>query len=270
MVRLLTALVGTAAFLAMVFYLGDFWFFLCLLVCILGAANEFCRIVGYLAPRAPMRALLIMIPPTAYFLTFGSQLGEAPLLMGVVAVAGCIAVFAGCIVLFRRTPIEQALPAISILGFGTLYFAVPLAAMVLLRQLGWPVLLLTTAIVWVGDAVALYAGSAFGRHKLAPVVSPNKSWEGAIAAFVAGIGLAVGWSFWQLDRLEPGLLIVAAAVSVLAQVGDLVESMIKRGAKVKDSGSMLPGHGGWYDRLDALLFGAPMMLVGLWLIGFRP
>jgi phosphatidate cytidylyltransferase len=101
---------------------------------------------------------------------------------------------------------------------------------------------------------------------MAPLVSPNKSWEGAIAGFLTGIVATVLWSLWRLGEIRLPLLLVAAATGIAAQLGDLFESLLKRGVNVKDSGSLIPGHGGFFDRMDAMLFAGPVMLAGLWLI----
>lgn len=125
--------------------------------------------------------------------------------------------------------------------------------------------------VWAGDAAALYVGRAWGRHKLAPKLSPNKSWEGAIAS-LAGSLLAAGalLGLASLAQMANSAklsypeapaywLLMAVIVNVSAQVGDLVESALKRSAGVKDSGTLLPGHGGILDRIDALLLAAPAL-----------
>jgi phosphatidate cytidylyltransferase len=104
---------------------------------------------------------------------------------------------------------------------------------------------------------------------MAPSISPKKSWEGSVAGFATAVLAAAVWSVWRLGSLDGALVGVAACTAVAAQLGDLVESMIKRGAGVKDSGHLLPGHGGMFDRLDAMLFAAPVLLLGLWLVGFE-
>ena len=109
-------------------------------------------------------------------------------------------------------------------------------------------------------------GSRLGRHKMAPRVSPNKSWEGAAAGFATGVVATLAWSAWRLGEVRPGLLAVGAATAVAAQLGDLFESLLKRAVNTKDSGALLPGHGGMLDRIDALLFASPVLLAGLWLI----
>ncbi|MCL2660333.1 MAG: phosphatidate cytidylyltransferase, partial [Acidobacteriaceae bacterium] len=126
---------------------------------------------------------------------------------------------------------------------------------------------------WAGDVAALYVGRAWGRHKLAPRLSPGKTWEGSIASvagsllaatllIIAGNALArraggstllyISEPFWKM-------LVLAAILNVAAQTGDLLESAIKRGAGVKDSGTILPGHGGILDRIDALLLATPVL-----------
>lgn len=125
--------------------------------------------------------------------------------------------------------------------------------------------------VWAGDTVALYVGRALGKHKLAPTLSPNKTWEGAIGS-MAGSLLAAGLLMFlatQLQRRDIAILsypdetwywlVLAAVVNVAAQLGDLAESALKRSVGVKDSGALLPGHGGVLDRVDALLLAAPAL-----------
>jgi phosphatidate cytidylyltransferase len=126
-------------------------------------------------------------------------------------------------------------------------------------------------VVWAGDTAALYVGRAWGRRKLAPTLSPNKTWEGSLGS-VAGsllaagalLGLAALLELWGSARLYyPDDVwywqLLAVLVNVAAQLGDLAESALKRSAGVKDSGDLLPGHGGILDRIDALLLAAPVM-----------
>ena len=148
-------------------------------------------------------------------------------------------------------------------------------------------LLVLMLLVWCGDIAAYYVGRAIGKHKLAPRVSPGKSWEGAIASVLGAV--AVGLLLFRFigpiaeslrsthllsPAVDPGfrvrgvpiaplwvVVLFAVVVNVSAQLGDLVESALKRGAGVKDSGTLLPGHGGVLDRIDALLFALPVGMI---------
>ena len=113
---------------------------------------------------------------------------------------------------------------------------------------------------WAGDTFALYIGKPFGKHKLAPVVSPGKSWEGAAGSVGGALLAALLYAHWLLPAV-PTLQIVLLAIAgnIAGQMGDLCESALKRGAGVKDSGTLLPGHGGWLDRIDSSLFSVPVV-----------
>ncbi len=271
MQRLLTAAVGTIVALAALFLLPPWGWFLVVAVFIDWAAFEYVQIVRLRAPNAPLTLLLALVPlaAVAFGAAFSGGAGGVAspqirlLLLSVPLVAS---VGLGTLLLLSRTPLDETLPALGILGFGIPYFALPIASLYLLRVADPWLVFLLMAIVWLGDTAAYYVGSRVGRHKMAPVVSPKKSWEGAAASLVTALLAAGVWSWCRLGRIDPGLLAVAAATGVAAQIGDLVESMIKRGTGVKDSGTVLPGHGGLLDRFDAMLFAAPVLLFGLWLL----
>lgn len=176
-----------------------------------------------------------------------------------------------------RAPLLQVLPDTAQGLFGLIWIAYPLTIVPLLwKQEDGPALVLFLMVcVWSGDIAALYVGKAFGKHKLAPRLSPGKTWEGSIASIVGSIA-AAGLVIWIGDLLtargnlilhitEPiwQTLVLAAILNVAAQLGDLLESAVKRGAGVKDSGTMLPGHGGILDRIDALLLAAPVLWFAL-------
>jgi phosphatidate cytidylyltransferase len=268
MLRLLTAAIGTPLVLAAIFWLPGWWFFAFMAVVIDWAAYEYLIIVRPRAPRAPLRLLLVLAPVAAYAISFAlSDSTDLPALrLHLLAGALVLSIGLGTVLLFSRTPLEETIPALGILGFGIPYFALPMASIYLLRQIDPWLVFLLLAIVWLGDTAAYYVGSRIGRHKMAPVISPKKSWEGAAAGFVVGLAAALVWTMLRLSRLDVGILAAAAVTAAAAQIGDLVESMIKRGSGVKDSGSILPGHGGILDRMDALLFGAPVLLFFLWLL----
>lgn len=125
------------------------------------------------------------------------------------------------------------------------------------------------AVICVGDIFAYFTGRAFGRHLMFSRVSPKKTIEGAAGGLAASIALGWAWAqwFWETKGWEP-VILLALCVAVAGQVGDLVESALKRGANLKDSGAILPGHGGLLDRVDSLLFGAPLLWLALMLIRF--
>lgn len=170
--------------------------------------------------------------------------------------------------------LKQALPTAAIGSFGLIYIAYPLSLIPVFAQMenGIALLLFLMLTVWTGDTAALYVGRSFGKHKLAPRLSPGKTWEGAIASVLGSVLVAAllvladyvlsSHGFAQLHISEPlwQTLILAALVNTAAQIGDLLESAIKRGVGVKDSGTLLPGHGGILDRIDALLVAAPVLM----------
>ena len=124
----------------------------------------------------------------------------------------------------------------------------------------WPLLMTAAIPIWCGDTAAIFVGKAFGKHKMAPSISPNKTWEGGIGNLLACVGaaLALGAIFHY-----PLVLMVLLGLNcgILGQAGDLFESWLKRKADVKDSGNILPGHGGLLDRLDSLMATAPFSLL---------
>jgi phosphatidate cytidylyltransferase len=197
----------------------------------------------------------------------------------------CAAVLAPFIFLsiaMYRRELASGFPAAMVSAFAFVYVALPMASLVQLREQwrGAFLLLFLLLLVWAGDIFAYFVGKPLGRHRMSPRVSPHKTWEGAAASVAASIGVGVlmfryalpissallhAHLIEQRDGVfnEPPSLIPIIALSIVlniaSQLGDLVESLIKRGAGVKDSGAILPGHGGMLDRIDALLFAAPML-----------
>ncbi|MFL6259062.1 MAG: phosphatidate cytidylyltransferase [Thermoanaerobaculia bacterium] len=269
MQRVLTSAIGVPLVLAAVFLLKGWWFFAAIALAVEGAAWEFTAILRVRAPRAPLRLLLLLAPLAAWGVSyaFTDPIDAGTLRYLLFAAVLLLSVGLGTLLLFSRTPLEETLPALGAFGFGLPYFAAATSSIHLLQRADPWLAFLLMAIVWLGDTAAYYVGSAVGRHKMAPVISPKKSWEGAAASFVVAVAAAAVWDVWRRGSLEPGLLAAAAAAAVAAQIGDLVESMVKRGSGVKDSGHILPGHGGMLDRMDAMLFAAPVLLLGLWLAG---
>ncbi len=158
----------------------------------------------------------------------------------------------------RDRPLAGVLPRAAALTFGLLWIFGAWRCGIELHRLDPYWLLFVFVLNWVGDTAAYYIGRALGRRKLAPELSPAKTWEGAVAS--ALFALAAGWAYarmvWPGMALPP-VLLASAVCNVTGQMGDLAESAVKRGAGVKDSGTALPGHGGWLDRTDGLLFSMP-------------
>ncbi len=160
----------------------------------------------------------------------------------------------------RVYPLDGVLPYASGVALGWLYvFGAWRCAIGLWRNNPYW-LLYALVLNWAGDSAAYYVGRAWGRHKLAPRISPGKSVEGSLASIAAS--MIFGWIWLRL--LSPGtpliqVLLFSAIANVAGQLGDLVESAMKRGAGIKDSGTLLPGHGGWLDRVDSSLFSIPVI-----------
>lgn len=268
MQRLLTAAVLTPLVLLALFKLPGLWFFVFVAIVVDLAAFEYLKIVEGRAPHAPLKMLLLFVPLAAAAVSAslfeGGELLDPRLHLFTAGVL--LSVGLGTLLLLSRVPLPETLDALGILGFGVLYFALPISSLHYLKVADPWLVFLLFAIAWLGDTAAYYIGSRIGRHRMAPVISPKKSWEGSIAGFVTSILSAAVWSWFRLGRIDVELLAVAALTAAAAQVGDLVESMIKRGSGVKDSGHLLPGHGGMLDRIDALLFAAPVMVLALWLL----
>lgn len=156
-------------------------------------------------------------------------------------------------VLFRKTPAD----ALATL-FTIMYVPFLLSHMVLLRGLGLWFAGMAIAITWACDVFAYFGGVALGRHKMCPGISPKKSWEGAFTGLVASV--VASYVIGPLAGLDTTFsLLVGLCLGTLGQVGDLVESAIKRYAAIKDSGALIPGHGGLLDRFDSLLFNGPLL-----------
>ena len=164
----------------------------------------------------------------------------------------------------RADSLRQSLPRASFILLGVIYCFGAWRCAAGLRSISPWWLLFALAINWVGDTFAYYFGRMLGRHKLAPRVSPGKSWEGTIASLAGTLVLGV----FYLHQFLPNVGIVQAVALCLCgnmagQLGDLCESAFKRGAGVKDSGTLLPGHGGWLDRVDSSMFSLPVVY---WLV----
>jgi phosphatidate cytidylyltransferase len=160
----------------------------------------------------------------------------------------------------RSFELADGLPSAGALLLGIVYTFGALRCTVDLHLINPYWALFALSLNWVGDTAAFYVGRTIGRHKLAPRISPGKSWEGAIASVIFSMLYAAVY-FSKLMPAVPLLeaILIAGAGNIAGQIGDLTESAFKRGAGVKDSGNLLPGHGGWLDRLDSSLFALPVV-----------
>ncbi|HTE54518.1 MAG TPA: phosphatidate cytidylyltransferase [Kofleriaceae bacterium] len=164
--------------------------------------------------------------------------------------------------LFRPGDILTAAERLAFTVFGIIYGGISFAFIALIKRdfgaVGGDMIVLVLATAWLSDTGGYFAGKFLGKRKLYPAVSPNKTWAGAIGGTIAALAGGFVMQGWRLKGLAVVDVVVLTGVgSVLGQLGDLVESLIKRSRGVKDSGAILPGHGGLLDRLDAVLFIAP-------------
>ncbi|HKP37692.1 MAG TPA: phosphatidate cytidylyltransferase [Pyrinomonadaceae bacterium] len=167
--------------------------------------------------------------------------------------------------MLRGAPFEKMLSSAGVTVLGVMYIVLLGAHLVSLRtgfspQLSKHLLSFFFLVLMGSDAAAYYGGRAFGKHKLAPNVSPGKTWEGAVAGMLASLLLAAGAHYWFFPELPLKFALpLAAVMNVVGVLGDLTESALKRSAGAKDTAQILPGHGGMLDRIDSLLFNAPLI-----------
>ena len=189
---------------------------------------------------------------------FGWPLGERPsiewyLFLFVLGLA--------MFILWTKRPLVEALPAAGISSSAILLVAFPLSYAVALHglsRIGPKLLLFALVVTWAADTAAYFVGRAMGKHPLAPHISPKKTWEGSVGSMIGS--LVVAWAFSYWIRIPVGHLVAMAVIgNVAGQMGDLLESAYKRSAGVKDSGGLLPGHGGVLDRIDALILCIPVI-----------
>jgi phosphatidate cytidylyltransferase len=221
-----------------------------------------------------------------YYYAFHGFESGAALLAGILLLF-LFAPFLLMIAMMGREDLKAAMPGAAMSYMALPYIGMPLLLMAIMRDSprGWVFVLFTFFAVWVGDTAAMYVGKSMGRHKLAPRISPGKTVEGAVASLVFSVGVcclfahyvpeiaaALAKAHLLIDGQESLLIdapvypraplwlaaVLALIINVAAQVGDLLESAFKRGAGVKDSGTLLPGHGGILDRIDALLLALPV------------
>ncbi|HEX7287136.1 MAG TPA: phosphatidate cytidylyltransferase [Candidatus Angelobacter sp.] len=286
MKRILTAVVLIPLVLLAVFKAPLWLFALVVAGIIILALHEYLNIAetAGLKPFHWLTYILALLPFLVLWRN-GIPKGYRIFSFGFLFFPGWLSVMVAAVLLFGillvfRTDLKMGLASVSVSIFGIIYIGFGLSLLVVLREDHIITLLgFLLFSVWAGDIAAYYVGKNFGKHKLDPIVSTNKSWEGAIASVIASVAMAfLVFHFHLLDEfvlhgMDPKLraqfanflvvpnslhiLCLGVLTNVAAQFGDLFESALKRGAGVKDSGTLLPGHGGILDRIDALLFAIP-------------
>ncbi len=254
--RWLTALIAVPILVYSIGF-GPRWFFHALL-CGAGIAAfvEFCTITGAGRTKVILYGNSFLI-----FLLFAVIYAKQILFVPVV-----IALWAflpmGFLMMRKPTPGKQLTAEISAPVFGSVYVALPLAMLALIdfRPHGSLWIFFLLSVIFAGDTGAFYIGRRFGKHKLHKIVSPGKTWEGAIGGLVSSTGAAILFLlFSRIHSLDAGIILLSLLLSAMGQVGDLSESLLKRNHGIKDSGAILPGHGGILDRIDGLLFAVPVL-----------
>jgi phosphatidate cytidylyltransferase len=264
MKRVLTAIVLIPVVLGLVFLAPKWLFALCVALVAMLASWEYMNLAEQGGFKPPRIAVLV-----AELLLFAGYLEWPDRAMAIFGLLSLL-IFVYCTF---KCPVERVMADAASSIFGLVYVASTLLVLpVLHAETNGPSLVtFLLCTVWAGDSLALYAGKFFGKHKLAPKLSPKKTWEGSVGSVLgsvlAAILLMVIASILQKHDITVLTyadetwywLLLAVVVNVAAQVGDLAESGLKRSVGVKDSGNLLPGHGGMLDRIDALLLAAPAL-----------
>ena len=259
--RAITAFVALPLLIALIAFAPHWGFFLFILLAGGISIWEFCGIT-FAAEHPSGRIVTLLLGLGLMTVLYFAQPFFLPALIAVV-----LAIFLFYLFFFGEQPRVTHQIGSSITGI--LYGGILLTFIALLGReagdAGWMWIILTLALVWSSDTGAYFAGRAFGKRKLYPAVSPNKSIEGSIGGLLATIAFAFGFDalfahfFAETWTSVPPhlLLLLAIPANILGQTGDLVESLIKRAHDVKDSGTIIYGHGGILDRIDALFFATP-------------
>jgi phosphatidate cytidylyltransferase len=262
--RWLTSVVLLPLLLLLIFRGGETLFFLLIAAVDIVILGEYCRIVFHPKPDPVYRTLSYVLGTLLLWYAFqGNARVVAAILVFDMMIAGLV-----CQHRFGEDP--AALDRMFRQLVGMVYGPLLLSCLIWLRQgsdgPGW--ILVALCLSFAGDTAAFYAGTYLGRRPLAPGVSPKKTVEGAAGGLVGAVGGAAVAKAFLLPALSwPASLAFFVLAAIAGQIGDLFESVMKRAAGIKDSGELLPGHGGLLDRIDALLFVTPVVLAAKWTLG---
>jgi phosphatidate cytidylyltransferase len=267
MARVLSGAVLIAIAVAVVWFAPSAIFFAVAEILLLLAFVEYSALAACVGLPIPMLASGMATVAASVGVTSSFWVGDRMMANAIALDAALLSAFVmlSAMSLLSWNGGRDALGRVAASVFPMLYLGMPIGAMIALRSLrGREALFLLLLTVIASDTAQYYAGRAFGRRPLAPTISPKKTVEGALGGFVCGgLLLAIVGAWWTPAvpvalRVLLGLMVVALGIA-----GDLFESMLKRSAGVKDSSSLIPGHGGVLDRIDALLFAAPVYYVFL-------
>lgn len=263
--RVVTAVIGVGLLLTLLFA-GGYWGMALITFAIsMGMLLEFSSLAFRLEDRSTKRGFMTMLGISVHFalMVFGADFGETAAIVFLVN-------FTFFLLTAYRHRNQERLNLHTkecIYAFFGFFYSVFLPSLLVqVRQfedgVWWVAFFLL--VIWAGDTGAYFAGRRFGRRKLYPLISPKKTIEGLVGGLTASVLAAAILGFSALSRYDLGTMVTLALfVSAVSVVGDLCESLIKRGFDVKDSGSILPGHGGFLDRFDSVVFGLPIMYAGL-------
>ncbi len=262
--RLIVAAVAIPAILFMVFLGGDLFLYFVLLLAAIGMYE-------YLSgAKIAMHSPFFMVPfagvvASVYLTATGNDVLGGLCLLG-------IFILIGIMLAVGKEPIDRLYSRLTYIVWGCFYIGLLYPFVYLIRgETGWMEaapgqwwLFLLLGSLWLGDTAAMFFGKMFGKHKLAPIVSPNKTVEGFIGGFIGVVIVAMIFKiFWLTDINAYHLIIISILIGLFGQLGDLVESLWKRSLGIKDSSALIPGHGGVLDRFDSLLFSAPVLYLYL-------
>lgn len=262
--RILTAVLILPSFLAALFYLpAILWGALLLVLTVIGA-QEWCRLAKFSVKNTTLYLIMTTLLGGELLFLLSEAVAIDPYSTSFISIYGLSLIFwsLGVPLLLRTGYVLKNPMLLMLIGWFVLVPAC--LALYQLRAISPFILLGFMATIWISDTAAYFAGRSFGKHKLAAAISPGKTWEGVIGALVAVSIYALAWDFLSQENfltlfLVPLLLVLV----VLGIIGDLFESLIKRHAGVKDSGNLLPGHGGILDRIDALTSTLPVAMLAL-------
>ncbi len=257
--RIMTAVIAAPLISAVIWFGSKFVFLLLILITVVISLREYYALARKTDPLLPAGFGILL----GTLIVFSSYKFSFPYMLAVLFIVLALSLL---YFLFTYEAHSNVLHSVGTFTVGLLYVPFFLSHLVFLRHLAmgqvWVLFLL--AVVFAGDTGAYFVGSFLGRHKLCPRVSPGKTKEGAIGGLVASIGAAYLMRNYFFPWLTAGQVIfLALSLGITAQIGDLVESMFKRAVGVKDSGNLLPGHGGLLDRIDGVILATPMLFYEL-------